>query len=80
VSVIVWERDGVLKIPTSALFRLGNDWAVFAVRDGKARQTAVEIGHRNAIEAELRSGLSEGDRVIIHPGDTIEDGVSIISR
>jgi len=80
VSVIVWERDGVLKIPTSALFRVGNSWAVFAVHDGKAKQTTVEIGHRNAIEAELRSGLSQGDRVIIHPGDTIEDGVPIIRR
>jgi len=80
VSVIVWERDGVLKIPTSALFRVGNSWAVFAVHDGKAKQTTVEIGQRNAIEAELRSGLSQGDRVIIHPGDTIEDGVPVIRR
>jgi HlyD family secretion protein len=80
VSVIIWERSGVLKIPTSALFRVGNDWAVFAVRDGKAAQVAVQIGQRNAIEAEVRSGLSEGDAVILHPGDTVDDGVSVIRR
>jgi HlyD family secretion protein len=34
VAIIIWERDGVLKVPTSALFRIGDDWAVFAIRDG----------------------------------------------
>jgi HlyD family secretion protein len=80
VRVIIWERDGVLKIPTSALFRVGNEWAVFAVRDGKAAQNMVQIGQRNALEAEVLSGLSEEDQVIVHPGDTIQDGVSVIRR
>jgi HlyD family secretion protein len=80
VSVIIWERNGVLKIPTSALFRVGNDWAVFAVRDGKAARATVQIAQRNAIEAEVVSGLSEGDEVIVHPGDTVDDGVSVIRR
>jgi HlyD family secretion protein len=80
VSVIIWERDGVLKIPTSALFRVGNEWAVFAVRDGKAAQNMVQIGQRIALEAEVLSGLSEEDQVIVHPGDTIQDGVSVIRR
>jgi len=80
VSVIIWERNGVLKIPTSALFRVGNDWAVFAVRNGKAARTTVQIGQRNAMEAEVLSGLSESDQVIVHPGDTVEDGVSVIRR
>jgi HlyD family secretion protein len=80
VSVIIWERNGVLKIPTSALFRAGNDWAVFAVREGRAAQTTVQIGQKNAIEAEVLSGLAERDQVIVHPGDTVEDGVSVIRR
>jgi HlyD family secretion protein len=80
VSVVIWERDGVLKIPTSALFRVGTDWAAFAVREGRAAQTVVQIGQRSAIEAELLSGLAEGDQVIIHPGDTVEDGVSVTRR
>jgi HlyD family secretion protein len=80
VSVIIWERDGVLKIPTSALFRVGNDWAVFAVREGKAARATVQIGQRNAIEAEVLSGLAESEEVIVHPGDTVNDGVSVIRR
>ena len=80
VSVIIWERTGVLKIPTSALFRAGEAWAAFAVRDGRAVQTTIQIGQRNAIEAEVPSGLAEGDQVIVHPGDAVADGVSVIPR
>jgi HlyD family secretion protein len=80
VSIVIWERDGVLKIPTSALFRIGSDWAVFAVRGDRAAQTVVTIGERNAVEAELLSGLAASDQVIIHPGDTVQDGVSVVRR
>jgi HlyD family secretion protein len=80
VSIIIVERNGVLKVPTSALFRDGDDWSVFAVRDGGAARSTVQIGERNALEAELLSGLAEGDRVIVHPGETVQDGVAVIPR
>jgi HlyD family secretion protein len=80
VSVIVWERTGVLKVPTSALFRVGERWAAFAVRNGRAVQTQIDVGQRNALEAEVLSGLEEGDQVIVHPGDTVHDGVAVIER
>ena len=80
ISIIIWEQSGVLKCPTSALFRAGDAWAVFAVRDGRARQTTVQVGQRNALEAELLGGLAEGDQVIVHPGDTVADGVRVVAR
>ena len=33
-----------------------------------------------AREAELLSGLSEGDVVLLHPGDTVQDGVAVVRR
>jgi HlyD family secretion protein len=78
--IIVWERAGILKVPTSALFRAGETWRVFTVRDDAAAAVEVEIGQRSALEAELISGLAEGDQVIVHPGDTIGDGVAIVQR
>ena len=80
VSIVIWERADVLKVPTSALFRQGDEWAVFTVRDATARQTMIRIGQRNAVEAEVLSGLGEGDLVIVHPGDTVLDGVSVTAR
>jgi len=72
--IVTWRGDKVLQVPTGALFRRGNDWMTFAVRQGKARLRKVEIAHNNGVAAEVRSGLSEGDTVIIHPPDTVHDG------
>ena len=80
VHVTVWNGDNVLTIPVGALFRAGEDWVVFAVRDGRARTTPVKIDHRNGRMAEITSGLGEGDRVILHPSDRIKDGVAIEER
>jgi HlyD family secretion protein len=63
-----------------ALFRDGDAWAVFTASDGVAALTHVEIGHSNGEEAEVLKGLAVGDRVILHPGDQVADGVSIEAR
>jgi HlyD family secretion protein len=78
--VVIWETEETLKIPTSSLFRAGEDWAVFTVIDGKAVQRKVEIGERNGLEAELLEGLSESDPVIEHPSDDVVDGADIVAR
>ncbi len=80
INVVVWEGESALKVPTSALFREGEAWAVFVVEAGVARLRLVEIGHRNGLEAEVREGLAEGDVVIVHPGDDVEDGVEVKER
>lgn len=81
VRIVVWEGESVLKLPTSALFR-GPDgaWAVFAVEDGRAVRRPVEVGRRNGLEAEVHSGLAEGDSVIVHPSDSVEDGIEVKQR
>ena len=72
--VVVWHGDSVLQLPTGALFRRGNDWMTFLLKDGKAQQTKLEIGHNNGTAAEIRSGLKQGDVVILHPPDKLVDG------
>lgn len=78
LAIVVWQRDDALKVPTAALFRAaGGEWAVFAAEDGRAVEKTVGIGHRGALEAEVLSGLEDGERVIVHPGDAVADGVEI---
>ncbi|MEQ9397874.1 MAG: efflux RND transporter periplasmic adaptor subunit [Longimicrobiales bacterium] len=76
-SIVVWSGADVLTVPTAALFRRGNAWAVFVVEDGVARLRPVEVGRRGASAAEVLSGASPGDRVILFPPDDVEDGTSI---
>lgn len=80
VRVVVWEARDVLKVPTSALFREGPDWAVYLVEDGRVRRAVVALGHRTGQEAEVTSGLPEGARVVLHPGDTLTAGARVTIR
>ena len=77
VRVIVWQGTDVLKVPASAIFRFQNDWAVFLVKNGRARRTIVAIGHRGAADWQVTQGLKAGDRVILHPGADIDDGIRV---
>jgi HlyD family secretion protein len=78
--IVVAQAADVLKVPTSALYRVGDKWAVFHVKDGVARETIVTLGLQNGLEAEVREGLAEGDLVVTHPGDNITDGVKVTPR
>jgi HlyD family secretion protein len=79
-KIVIWRGDDILTVPLGALFRVGKDWAVFTVENGKAHLTKVRIGHNGAFNAELLSGLEEGATVILHPSDRVEDGVRVEVR
>lgn len=80
VHVRTWSADNVLTVPVSALFRKGEDWAVFAVKNGRTLTTPVKIGHRNSRQVEVIEGLSAGDQVVLHPSDRVKDGVPVTQR
>ncbi len=76
--VIIGERWGVLTVPTAALVYHTPDDIVVRVRgdDGKAHEQRVKIGLNDGIVAEVLSGLSEGQMVLIpllSPGQPIWD-------
>jgi HlyD family secretion protein len=78
--IVTWQRDDLLAVPSSAIFRQGDGWAAFVVVEGRARLRAVQIGRRSAAEVEVESGLSEGDTVVVHPSDKVGDGVRVGAR
>jgi HlyD family secretion protein len=78
--IVTWHGDNVLQAPTGALFRRGGDWMTFVFDGGKARLQKVEILHNNGVAAEIRSGLTQGQRVILHPPDSISEGASVKAK
>lgn len=78
VSIVLWEADSVLKVPSTALVPLDSTWAVYVVEQGEARLRPVTVGRRGAREAQVESGLSAGDRVILHPDERVVDGVRVV--
>jgi HlyD family secretion protein len=80
VRVVIWEGSNVLKVPTGALFREGERWAVYVLENGRARRRVLELGHQNGREAEVIAGLDEGSQVILHPPDNLVDGSRVSQR
>jgi HlyD family secretion protein len=78
--VVLWEGAAVLKVPASALFQEGDRWAVFVVREGRARRQVVQVGRRSTLEAEITDGLTAGDQIVRHPTDKLADGVRVAAR
>lgn len=79
--IVVERHDDALLVPLAALFRQGAEWAVFAAGDDdRASLRTIETGARDARHAVVFSGLSEGEKVILHPSDRIADGVAVTAR
>ena len=78
--IIVWENDNALIVPSSALFREGQNWAVFLVEDGTAKLRQVDIGYNNGVQAQVVKGLKTGDRVILYPASGLNEGMRVAQR
>jgi HlyD family secretion protein len=78
--ILVWESPDTLVLPSAAVVRSADGWAVYRVEAGKARLRAVTLGHRSARELEVLSGVERGDQVVLYPGDRLADGAAVKAR
>ncbi len=74
VRIILGRAAGVLTIPSSALGARASDGS-YTVQvpgaDGRAQARRVEIGLDDQVQVEIRSGLDEGDQVVLGAGDSV---------
>ena len=69
--------DDAVIVPTGALLRDRDGWAVFLVIDGVGRRRPVTLERRSQTAAAVQAGLQPGDVAILFPGDTLADGVRV---
>ncbi len=68
------KRADALVVPRVALLDDEGDPAVFAVRAGKAVRVPIKLGYLDGAWAEVRSGLKQGDQVVIAGKTALRDG------
>jgi HlyD family secretion protein len=78
-SIVVWEQDDAVTVPTAALVRSGDTWGVFVVEDGTARLRPVTVGKRGALAVQVTEGVRAGETLVLHPSDRIRDGVAVVA-
>ncbi len=73
-------RRDVVRVPSSALFQVGDGWQVFGIERGRVEPTAVVRGLDGGMWVEVVDGLSPGDRVVVHPDRGLNAGERIRQR
>ena len=80
VRIEEWRAEDVLLVPLSAVFQKDGTWFTFRVNDEIAHLAEIAIGRRDGRMAVVEAGLDQGDRVVMHPPDTIREGSTITER
>jgi RND family efflux transporter MFP subunit len=72
--ILVQEHDRVVAIPKDALVNRGGKYVVFAVQSGKAAERPVEVGLTDRTRAEVLSGVSPGETIVIIGAQALKNG------
>ena len=76
----VFTKDDATIVPTGALFRRGENWTVYVVKDGRTEIRDIKLLRRSGRLAAVASGLAAGESVVVYPGDRVAPGVRVEVR
>lgn len=74
VRLKVREVRNVLVVPTTAVVSSGRNSTVWVVENGRAARRTVTLGAEGDGTVEVRSGLKEGDRIVVGSADSVRSG------
>lgn len=80
VRIAVWHSDDVLLVPAGALFREGSEWKTFRFDQDAARTVTIQSGKTDGRMTQVLGGIEAGAQVLLHPPDTVKDGVAVKKR
>jgi RND family efflux transporter MFP subunit len=70
-------REAVALAPRAAIRVEGETSYVFVVRGDVVERRAIQVGGTDGDRVEVRAGLQAGDRVVLSPPETLQDGVRV---
>lgn len=79
-TIVTSTRPGVLQIPERALLTTGGGTIVFVVQNGRAVRRAVVTGARQGGVVEIRSGIREGEQVVVEGEEGLTDNQAVFPR
>ncbi|MEW5767051.1 MAG: efflux RND transporter periplasmic adaptor subunit [bacterium] len=77
VSIISSQKRDVLKVPYEAIVDIDDETYLFVIKDNKAEKRQVVLGLKNPNEAEVLSGVKEGEKVVLNPPLDLKDGAAL---
>jgi RND family efflux transporter MFP subunit len=77
VRITQSKPEPAVMIPVKAVKTVGDANSVFIVKDGIARETFVQLGLLENDQIQVKSGVVEGDRVVVSDLSQLTDGVFV---
>jgi multidrug efflux pump subunit AcrA (membrane-fusion protein) len=77
VEIVAGERKDALVVPRGAVFHDGEKRYVYVLADGRARRKDVTLGLIGTAEAEVASGLSDGETILLPGAQPLADGTRV---
>lgn len=78
VRIYTGQANQALIVPRMALFQGADDkWKVFAVKNGHAVETSVQVGLMNEQETQIVSGLEENEQIVVAPPKDLANGAKV---
>lgn len=74
---VLTKQHLALVVPESAVFQVQNRAYVYKVEDFVAHQQQIEVGNRHFGTAEIKSGLAEGDLIVIEGIIKLREGIKV---
>jgi HlyD family secretion protein len=78
--VYLRQSESAILAPLGALVRDRGGWAAYRIEHGRARLRALQVGTLTDRDAEILSGVSPGDQLIVYPSDQVHDGLPVRAR
>lgn len=77
LTITTVDIEKALVVPYEAVVEKEGKNKVYVVENGIAKEKTVEIGLNVELYTEIKSGLKEGDTVVVSPGDVLTDGAKV---
>lgn len=78
LTITALDRDSALVVPYESVVEKEGIKKVFVVENQVARYREVTTGVDTALLTEILSGLSEGETVVVDPGEKLQDGSRVM--
>lgn len=78
VDIVTDQQKKMLVLPIGALSGSEGEYSVFIIENGVARKRSVNIGEIDQQLAEVKSGIKEGEKVIVTNLNTLQDGDEVV--
>jgi HlyD family secretion protein len=80
VRMLLESKAGVLKVPRGPFLESGGGRLVYVVENGVATKREIAVGASSVSEVEIKSGLKEGEKVILSDYSDFQGAKNILIR